>query len=300
MNLDAVLDQAWDFLGKALKDKQAMAQESLKQTERIAAEREKTERMKITSQEKIQMLINNGAFDRQELVNQGLMTQQQMESAGLLDRQESANTAMLAGKDKDYKREMAVQDQTNKGALDVATVRSEQGVKEAEQKRLADREGNNYVLTDESADGVKTQRVFNPYAPDPLSSQIDELIERGRVGSAPKSTTQQPIQNRPPIVPPVPDVNTTSSPAHTPFSSRQPVSPAAEPAAVPGVIGGPNIGNHIQSRTITPENPHTKKMKENGIWGLPGKYANAYSQKLTGHKSIFDTDEKNRIANRGY
>jgi len=184
MNLNSVLDQAWDFLEESLKQKQTNAKMENDRLTQLGLEQEKTKRMNMSSQEKIQRLMNKGLIDRQELVNSGALSHQQLQNSGLMDKAELEGQNKLEG-----------QRLMNTGATDVEKERGAWDYKrskldadtdlkvEASKSRTA-REKSNFVIDEYGDDGVKIgQKLANPYTnaigrPDPEEAGNDNQIDK--------------------------------------------------------------------------------------------------------------------------
>jgi hypothetical protein len=117
MDLEAVMDQAWDFLEKSMEDKKKKSQAEGERLSAIEQDREETKRMGFSSQEKIQSMISKGLIDKQELVNQGVFSQQQLKNTGLMDIQEAEGRTQMGLQDKRNSGALAVQDRENEGSL---------------------------------------------------------------------------------------------------------------------------------------------------------------------------------------
>lgn len=215
MDLGSVMNQAWDFLEKSMKDKKAVADAEGKRLTNIEAEREKTKRMNISSQEKLQLMINSGVIEKQELVNQGIMTQQQMKNSGLMDVQEASGQNQLALQDKRNIGSLETQTQKDVGALDRTKLvtKSNQVVAKTQGKSAMD---NNWKTVKEynTAGDPASERLVNPNRQMPVMEEYEEDADGSQVenllGNNPQSSISQPN----PGITPLSDI-TMSSGRHT-------------------------------------------------------------------------------------
>ena len=265
MSLNSVLNNAWDFLEKSLKDKKAMAEAEAKRLSQIEAEREKTKRMQISSQEKIQLLINKGLLDRQELVNQGLLTQKEMEESGLKDRQESENRTKRDIAKIDSRTRLDVSDKENAGAYKRAELEAKT------KENVADIEARNkwYTLKDYSKDGSISERLVNPNLPPETADpgQLEKLEEKIKTQSASEEDRLNVIPSPMAAAPPTSGatINSrsigTSSPAvSSPVINPRPMAYTSPQNQTYGLVGNVGPGRHVIFDTLSGATAYQRSM----------------------------------------
>jgi hypothetical protein len=204
MNLNSILDQAWDFLEESLKQKQANAKLENDRLTQLGLEQEKTKRMNMSSQERIQNLMNKGLLDKQELVNSGAMSVQQLQNSGLMDKAELDGQNKLEGQR--LMNTGAVNVEKERGAWDHkrTMLDAETDLKIEASKSKTAREKSNFILNEYGDDGaVIGQKLANPYTtavgrPAPEEVDNDDQIDR-LYGPKKENATSSPGSTQSPI-----------------------------------------------------------------------------------------------------
>ena len=241
MNLNSILDQAWDFLEESLKQKQANAKLENERLTQLGLEQEKTKRMNMSSQEKIQSLMNKGLLDKQELVNSGALSMQDLQNSGLLDKAE------LEGKNKLDERKMM-----NTGALDVENTRgsfenerallksnTDLGIERS--RRQGAKETSNSVLNEYRDDGtIIGQKIGNPYTNAIGSAGPEEIDNDNQIDSIYGPKKKIPLS---PLAQTPPSGNLSALGRHTVDRSLRPAT--NNPGmAIPGIGKTPLAGSY--------------------------------------------------------
>lgn len=180
MDLERVMDKAFNLLEKNLEDRKAAAAAESERLSKIEEEREKTKRMGFSSQERIQRLINQGLIEKQELVNQGILSQQEMVNSGLRDRQELENQGALDRQGLANQGALDVQKQQDSGAFDRTrlTTQSSENIAGLNAKTKLDTDYHTVKDYGQNGQGVIGERLVNPHRqlPSPADLTADEAL----------------------------------------------------------------------------------------------------------------------------